>query len=226
VTDREDLRERANMFRMFGEDIRESDKQAYDATRPLDGAREYNALMLGWMYRGTELTAALCRSQLARLDASLVQTRRNAAYLTEHLGAIPGIRPPHVPADCTASYYQYRLRLDAGALGVTGPVRDFRTKVLAALKAEGVEVSLWQTVPVPGQTLFQQRTGYGLSCPWKCPLGEEVKYDLAEYPETLKLLDDSLTVGSHSFPLFPQPLTLMAKYVEAFQKVFASLDQL
>jgi dTDP-4-amino-4,6-dideoxygalactose transaminase len=226
VTSRDDLQERANMFRMFGEDIRESDNQAYDAARPLDGAREYNALMLGWMYRGTELTAALCRSQLGRLDASLAQTRRNAAYLTEHLGRIPGIIPPYVPPDCTASYYQYRLRLDARALGITGAVREVRTKVLAALKAEGVEVSLWQTVPVPGQTLFQQRTGYGLSCPWKCPLGEEVKYDLAEYPETLRLLDDSLTVGSHSFPLFPQPMALMEKYVEAFQKVFASLDQL
>jgi perosamine synthetase len=224
VTDREDLKDRANRFRMFGEDIRESDKTAFDPSRPLDGVREYNSLMLGWMYRGTELNAALCRSQLARLEASLAQTRRNAAYLTEHLGKIPGIRPPYVPPDCTASFYQYRIRLDAAALGVAN-IRDFRLKLLAALKAEGVEVSLWQTVPVPGQTLFQERSGYGLSCPWKCPLGEEVKYDPAEYPETLKLLDDSLTIGSHSFPLFPQPIELMQAYVAAFQRVFAHLDQ-
>ena len=105
------------------------------------------------------------------------------------------------------------------------PVKEFRLKLLAALGAEGVEVSLWQTVPVPGQTLFQERTGYGLGCPWQCPLGEEVKYDLAEYPETLKLLEDSLVIGSHSFPLFPQPLALMEKYVEAVQRVFANLDQ-
>jgi dTDP-4-amino-4,6-dideoxygalactose transaminase len=225
VTDREDLRERANRFRMFGEDIRQSDQRAFDPARPLDGVREYNALTLGWMYRGTELAAALCRSQLTRLEASLAQTRRNAAYLTQHLGGIRGVTPPFVPPDCTASYYQYRLRLNAAALGLPLPIRDARLKILAALKAEGVEVSLWQTVPVPGQTLFQERTGYGLSCPWKCPLGEEVKYDLAEYPETLKLLDDSLTVGSHSFPLFPQPLELMVKYVEAFERVFAHLDQ-
>jgi perosamine synthetase len=105
------------------------------------------------------------------------------------------------------------------------PVKAFRQKILAALKAEGVEVSLWQTVPVPGQTLFQERTGYGLGCPWKCPLGQEVKYDLAEYPETTKLLEDSMVVGSHSYPLFPQPSELMTKYVEAFQRVFAHLDQ-
>jgi hypothetical protein len=86
-------------------------------------------------------------------------------------------------------------------------------------------VSLWQTVPVPGQTLFQERSGYGLSCPWKCPLGEEVKYDLAEYPETVKLLADSLVVGTHSYPLFPQPMELMQSYVEAFQRVFANLNQ-
>ncbi len=225
VTDREDLKDRANMFRMFGEDIRESDGKAFDPSRPLDGVREYNSLMLGWMYRTTELTAALCRSQLRRLDESLVNTRANATYLTEHLGRIPGITPPFVPPDCTSSFYQYRIRLSPRAAGSNLPPKEFRLKVLAALKAEGVEVSLWQTVPVPGQTLFQKQTGYGLSCPWKCPLGQEVKYDLAEYPETLRLLQDSLVIGSHSYPLFPQPLELMRRYVEAFQRVFANLDQ-
>jgi perosamine synthetase len=225
VTNREELKERANRFRMFGEDVRESDKKAFDPTRPLDGVREYNSLMLGWMYRSNELTAALTRSQLRRLDASLAQTRRNAAYLTEQLGRIPGIRPPAIPAGCASSFYQYRLRLDAAALGLTMPVKEFRLKLLSALGAEGVEVSLWQTVPVPAQTLFQERTGYGLGCPWKCPLGSEVTYDLAEYPETLKLLEDSLVIGSHSYPMFPQPLALMEKYVEAIRRVFAHLDQ-
>jgi perosamine synthetase len=225
VTNREELKERANRFRMFGEDVRESDKKAFDPARPLDGVREYNSLMMGWMYRSNELTAALCRSQLRRLDASLANTRRNAAYLTEHLAKLPGIIVPHIPSGCTSGFYQYRLRLDTKALGLTMPVKEFRLKLLAALGAEGVEASLWQTVPVPGQTLFQERTGYGLGCPWQCPLGEEVKYDLAEYPETMKLLEDSLVVGSHTFPLFPQPLELMQKYVEAIQRVFANLDQ-
>ncbi len=225
TTNRQDLRDRANRFRMFGEDIQESDRKAFDPGRPLDGPREYNSLMMGWMYRTTELTAALCRSQLRRLDHWLANTRQNAAYLSEHLGKIPGITPPYVPPDCTSSYYQYRTRLDPRAASVDLPPKAFRLKVLAALKAEGVEVSLWQTVPVPGQTLFQEQTGYGLSCPWKCPLGEEVKYDLAEYPETMRLLQDSLVIGSHTYPLFPQPLELMRAYVEAIQRVFANLDQ-
>ena len=225
VTDRDDLRERAHRFREFGEDIRASDRKAFDPARPLDGSREYNSLMMGWMYRTTELTAALARSQLRRLDASLEQTWRNAAFLSDRLAKIPGIAPPYVPSGCTSGFYQYRIRLNPTAAGSSLPPKEFRLKILTALKAEGVEVSLWQTVPVPGQTLFQERSGYGLSCPWKCPLGEEVKYDLAEYPETLKLLQDSLVIGSHSFPLFPQPLALMEKYVEAIQRVFANLDQ-
>ena len=101
VTNREELKERANRFRMFGEDVRESDKKAFDPTRPLDGVREYNSLMMGWMYRSNEMTAALTRSQLTRLDASLAQTRRNAAYLTEHCGKIPGIIPPHTTPSTT-----------------------------------------------------------------------------------------------------------------------------
>ena len=52
-----------------------------------------------------------------------------------------------------------------------------------------------------------------------------MKYDLAEYPETVKLLADSLVVGTHSYPLFPQPMELMRSYVKAFQRVFANLDQ-
>jgi dTDP-4-amino-4,6-dideoxygalactose transaminase len=225
VTNRDELKERANRFRMFGEDVRESDKKAFDPARPLDGVREYNSLMMGWMYRSNEMTAALARSQLGRLDASLAQTRRNAAYLTGELRKIPGITPPHIPSDCTSSFYQYRIRLNPRAAGSDLSPKEFRLKLLAALGAEGVEVSLWQTVPVPGQTLFQERTGYGLSCPWKCPLGEEVKYNLHEYPETLKLLEDSMVIGSHSYPLFPQPLELMHAYVKAFQRVFANLGQ-
>jgi perosamine synthetase len=225
VTNHDEFHERANRFRMFGEDIREGDKKAFDPAHPLDGAREYNSLMMGWMYRTTELSAALCRSQLQRLDATLDNTRQNAAFLTEHLAQIPGITPPYVPAECSSGFYQYRIRLNPRAAGSDLPPRAFRAKVLAALKAEGAEVSLWQTVPVPGQTLFQERKGYGLSCPWKCPLGEEVRYDLAEYPETRKLLDDSMVIGSHSYPLFPQTLELMRKYVEAFQRVFSHMDQ-
>ena len=42
-----------------------------------------------------------------------------------------------------------------------------------------------------------------------------------EYPETIRLLADSLVIGSHSHPIFPQPLELMQKYAEAIQRVFA-----
>ena len=52
-----------------------------------------------------------------------------------------------------------------------------------------------------------------------------MRYDLGEYPETRALLDDSMVIGSHSFPLFPQTRELMRKYVEAFQRVFSHMDQ-
>jgi dTDP-4-amino-4,6-dideoxygalactose transaminase len=148
---------------MFGEDIQESDRKAFDPARPLDGAREYNSLMMGWMYRTTELTAALCRSQLRRLDHWLANARENAAYLSRALEKLPGITPPYIPPGCTSSFYQYRIRLDPRATGLDMPPQELRLKVLAALKAEGVEVSLWQTVPVPGQTPVPGATG--TACP-------------------------------------------------------------
>ncbi|MCL6643555.1 MAG: nitroreductase family protein, partial [Dehalococcoidia bacterium] len=77
----------------------------------------------------------------------------------------PGLVPPHVPADRTHVYHKYRLRLDPAALGLRVAPAAFRDRLLAALRAEGVEVVLWQTLPLPAHPVFQEFLANGRRIP-------------------------------------------------------------
>jgi perosamine synthetase len=230
VTDDEALFRRANRTRMFGEDVLPEDEATYDVRRPLDGSRAYDSQTIGWMYRTTELSAAVARSQLTQLDAHNERASANAQLLSERLAKLPGITPPVVPEGRLPAWHKYRVSFDATAMGIDAPPRQVRDALCRALSAEGVEAVLWQTKPVPGQALFQKKIGFGLAegktppgCPWDH--GAPVNYDLRQYPETQRLLDGSLVLFSHSFPIAPQPRELVEAYAEAFAKVWGRLDE-
>ncbi len=214
VTNNKKYRDEANMLRMFGEEIKPGEK------------REYNAYGMGWMYRTYGMPAAFARRQLKRLDKYNANAQKNAEFLSKHLAEIKGIVPPFVPEDRTSVYHKYRVRLDPPELNIDIELSKFKDKVMKTLKAEGVDVVLWQSLPVPGQTLFQLKEGYGRGCPWSCPYyKKEIKYDIQEYPETVKLLNESFAVCSEPYPIYAQKLELMKYYVEAFHKVFNNLEQ-
>ncbi len=225
VTNSDALHERANCVRQFGEEAAESTTAGLDPLHPLDDSRDYNAVTMGWMYRMTSLTAALARCQLARLDHYNANAKRNAEYLTGRLRAIELVTPPSVPADRTSVYHKYRVRLHPERLEAGLDAKRFRSAVVQSLREEGVETVLWQVTPVPSQVLFQQQTGYGKGCPWSCQKSE-VHYRNEEYPETSRLLDNSVVIGSQSAPLAGQDIELMHSYAEAIEKVFADRDAL
>jgi perosamine synthetase len=223
VTDDDDLVARASRTRTFGEDIKPGDAGGYRIERALDSDRAYDALTMGWMYRTTEMSAALARSQLAKLDAMNACARHNAGILSARLADLPGVTPPVVPTGRTSVFHKYRVRLDARAVGLDAPARRVRDAVRRALIAEGVDCVLWQTQPVPGQTLFREKVGYGKGWPWS--QSAPVDYDLGQYPETVRLLDSSVVLFSHSYPIAPQPPALCEAYAEAFAKVWGRLDE-
>lgn len=230
VTDDEAFFLRANRTRMFGEDVLPQDEAAYDIRRPLDGSRAYDSQTIGWMYRSTELSAAVARSQLSQLEAYNERSRVNAQILSQRLSVLPGIKPPAVPSGRLPAWHKYRVVFDASAVGVDAPPRQVRDALCRALTAEGVEAVLWQTKPVPGQALFQKQIGFGIAagksppgCPWDH--GAPVDYDLSQYPETQRLLDGSVVLFSHSFPIAAQPRELVEGYAEAFAKVWSRLDE-
>jgi dTDP-4-amino-4,6-dideoxygalactose transaminase len=225
VTSSDALYERANCVRQFGEEAADTTPAGLDPMHPLDDLRDYNAVAMGWMYRMTALTAALARCQLARLDHYNETARKNAEYLTRRLSGQDLVTPPSVPADRTSVFHKYRVRLHPERLEAGLDAKRFRNALVQSLRREGVETVLWQVTPVPSQVLFQQQTGYGKGCPWTCHKSP-VQYRNEEYPETTRLLDNSLVVGSQSAPLAGQDIQLMHHYADAFEKVLADRDTL
>ena len=195
VTGREDLLARAARTRFDGL----PPPAHWDAQRPLDGEADELATVTGWMYLPGELTCAIARAQLQGLRATTARARANAERLSARLAELPGVEPPHVPSDRTHVFHKYRVRLDPGRAGVSMSAPAFRDHVLAALRAEGIEAVLWQTVPLPAHPLFAEREPYA---------------------NAAAALDSTLIVGSQSYPLFAQPVAVVDAWADAFERVW------
>lgn len=198
VTDDEDLYARAVRTRFNGLDL----PSKWDALHPLDDEADGLATDTGFMYLPGELTCALARSQLARLDETTRRSQRNAARLTERLGALPGVEPPTGPSDRTHVFHKYRVRLHPERAGMSAPPTVVRDHLLEALRADGVEAVLWQTAPLPAHPRFARTE----------------RYARAE-----ALLAGSLIVGSQSYPLFAQPIEVVDAWAHAFERVWRTL---
>jgi dTDP-4-amino-4,6-dideoxygalactose transaminase len=204
----------ARRLSVFGEDV--------NPTAPGE-FRRYRSHGVGWNYRNQELSSALARSQLRRLDGYNETAQANAERLGAGLGRLAGILPPAVPEDRTSVWHKYRLRFDPAALGWAGPPAELRDRLVHALRAEGVEACLWQVVPLPAYPAFRRELR-----PWR-PADAEAElrpWDPADYPAASRLLERSLILGSELHPLFVQDEELMNRYVEAFEKVLANLEEI
>jgi dTDP-4-amino-4,6-dideoxygalactose transaminase len=204
----------ARRLSVFGEDVPPTEPGEF---------RSYWSIGVGWNYRNQELASAFARSQLHRLDEYNAMVRTNGAILTEGLAKLSGVQPPYVPEDRTSVYHKFRVRLEPATLGFDGEPTELRDRVVNALRAEGVETGLWQTHPLPASPAFRRPLR-----PWHPDWDDEPldPYDPADYPETSKLLDESLILGSEPCPLFVQEPELMHAYVEAFAKVLGNLEAL
>jgi len=203
--------EYAKLMREFGEVV------------PAEGQREYNAFVLGWMYRPIEMANALARSQLRRLEEYNGARREMAQYLNEALASMSGVEPPACPSDRNPVYWRYVLQFRPDELGLECHPRAFREAVEEALRAEGIPVHQWQRTPVPAQDVFQSLEGYGRGCPWSCPFGRKVEYRGQDYPRTLQFLD-SHTCLDGVWP--PNDLELMKLYVRGLEKVLSQAELL
>jgi len=212
VTEDEEYLAKARMVREFGETVHRGRKRAY------------NSYTMGWMYRSTEFSAALVRSQLKRLDEMNAARIANARKLNGELTKIPGVEVTREPEDRGGVYWFYPLWLDPkDARFDTDPV-CFREAVERALVAEGLRVGPWQTVPVPAQALFTEQVGYGKGCPWNCPHYKgDVKYSQESYPEAERFIRHVTWLATGFGP--PNTGKEMDIIIAAFLKVFGQLDE-
>jgi len=212
-TDDEVLLHKGMLIRCFGDEIDE-----------VSHRRQYNASILGYMYRNQELPAALARAQLLHLDEYNDIRIANADYLSDELSKLPGVIPPYCPPECKHVYFMYNVRFAPQLAGVDAEPRRFRIAVEKALYKEGVLVGQWQTMPVPAQDLFQTKLGYGgTGYPWTINEEKGIKYnyDPAQFPVAQELCDTYTIIhGIHA----PNDQQLMRKIVTAFHKVWDDLD--
>jgi perosamine synthetase len=208
VTDDEEAFVVARRLAIFGEDTPSTTPPRY---------RAYWSHGVGWNYRSHELTAALARSQLERLDGYNRRAQRNARRLTTRLAGLPGIRTPHVPDDRSCVFYRYRIRIEPEELGFDGPPLELRDRLLWALRAEGVAASLWQLRPLPAQPLFRRG---GRFAPWQPGMDDRLDpWHPEDHPHAVRLMESSIVLGTAKHPLACQPPELMDRYADAFEKV-------
>jgi dTDP-4-amino-4,6-dideoxygalactose transaminase len=215
VTDDEALFKRAQMLWSFGETRAPGEASG----------RDYHVYAMGWMYRNNDLTAAFGRAQLGKLDGYLAQQRKNVRVLHEGLQGVPGLILPSAPEGFGHNWYNYVVRFDMEALGHPQDARAFRDKLVLAIQAEGVPISVWQRFVLPAMTVFQAQNGYGSGCPWSCPYaGEPVNYAVEQYP-VAQLHNDThaCLVMSLRAPNGPDVAQLLATGI---RKVMENVDQI
>jgi perosamine synthetase len=214
VTNDEDLYRRGHVLQHLGE------------FQPLGTRRKYNAVGLGWMYRGDTFGQAFARSQLRRLDENNESRRHNCRYLSERLAGIKGVEPPYEPPGRETVFYNFVIGFRPGQLGLDVAPRWLRERAERALNAEGVFVGQWQTLPVPAQRIFRRRVGYGDGCPWACRsegrAPSAIQYRGQDYPQAVSFLDSH----SYIFDIHPPNDTrVMDLYAQALEKVLSRIDE-
>lgn len=105
---------------------------------------------LGYNYRMDEMSAALGLSQLRRIEQFLEKRARVAAWYTERLREVSGVRPPVVKPHVRMSWFVYVATLE----------EDLdREPVMKAMEAEGIPTRGYFS-PVHLQPYIRERFGY------------------------------------------------------------------
>jgi perosamine synthetase len=101
--------------------------------------RAYEGTGFGQKYRMHPFAAAVVRQQLQGLDERNAVVAGNIRKLNDRITQLPGLSEPRVRPDQKRVYYNASmLLLDEKKAGFT------RDKLLKALKAEGVNASIWE----------------------------------------------------------------------------------
>lgn len=152
TTDDEEIAEKARMFVDHGQ-----------------RGRHYHE-SLGYNYRMTNISAALGRIQLKKLDDFNGRRIENAKFYNENL---EGVQKPHVAKDVKHVFHQYSLR-----------VKD-RYRFIKHLEKNDVGYGIYYPTPIHKQPLFER---WGVSL----PNAEVVSRDIISIPVHQSLNRDEL----------------------------------
>lgn len=214
VTNDEEIYLRAKAVAMMGSGPGESFGKDYSDKR-FQHLITYN-------YKVQELTSALARSRLRYLNGINEHGFYNAMLLNKILADIPSVAVQKIPEACAATFYKYRIRIN-----LPNADKNLRDRVSLALRAEDVDVTMWQQEPLPSLPVFKRLSGYGYGCPWDHSDRSDFRKNYEEdYPATKTLLDTSLVICSESYPIFCQPPEVIEYYGLGIKKVFENIDEI
>ncbi|ALV63884.1 Putative aminotransferase, DegT family [Thermococcus sp. 2319x1] len=134
VTNDDELAKRADLIRNHGQ------------------AEKYLHVELGYNLRMTNISAAIGRVQLKKLDEWNERRIENAKLLTKGISNIKGLTPPYVDGRVKHVFHQYVVRVED----------DFplsRDELMAKLREKGIGTAVHYPIPVHHQPLYQ-RLGY------------------------------------------------------------------
>ncbi len=176
--------------------------------------------MVGYNFRLGEIESAIGIEQLKKLKGFVAGRQRAAECLTQGLSGLPGLRTPVVKPECTHAYYMYPMVLDVKGLGVS------RTRIMEALKAEGVTGLAAGYTNLHLLPMYQERIAYGSKgFPWTSDIcHREVSYEKGICP-VAETLHESTYLG---FEMCMNELTEedVGLMVQVFQKVWDQRERL
>lgn len=172
--------------------------------------------MIGYNYRMTEMSAAVGRTQLAKIESEVSRRQKLAEHLSAGVEGLEGLTVPRVREGCRHVYYVWALQMDEVKLGVSR--KDFS----AALTAEGFPHSTGYLRPLYMLPVFQKRIAIGRDG-WPFTLTNR-KYEKGLCPVAERMYEHELLLFEPC--AYRVDETTADKLVMAIRKVHAKRDEI
>lgn len=133
---------------------------------------------VGFNYRMTEMQSVIGMVCLRRLDEWVDKRRENAHFLSECIGRIAQLEPPHEAPHVKHAFYKYAFTIKPETLKCS------RDDFILALRAEGIPCIAGVPPSNQMEEVFQKHVGYGhTKCPFACPwYGDPPDYSKMKTP--------------------------------------------
>ncbi len=186
--------------------------------------------MLGQNYRMTEVTAAIGRAQLKKLDRFVKEYQRNCAYIADRCRDMPGFRPTKTRPNTTSVHYMQAFSFDERVVGVS------REKFVAALRAElpatkgqeeeGTLISGGYVKPIYLMPIFQKQIAIGSKgFPFKSEFYKgTARYEKGMCPVVERWYEKEMI--THDNMRHGMKKKDLDDVIEAFHKVYRHRDEL
>ena len=109
-----------------------------------------DSIAAGFNMRMSDINAAIGVVQMKKINELNARRKKFAAYLTNKLSSVSGLRPLTALPECDHVYQMYVVQLSHAAL---------RDKLVRALRARGIGASVHFDPPVHQQVFYRKRNG-------------------------------------------------------------------